>query len=272
MDALPVPLLDQDALQELAQARQLLEHPGVAARLANVLGAPIESLLVNRLPGWATRRIDGATRLALKVAMRSALLTLRSAPRSGGPATARHKAAVMASGAAGGFFGLAGLLWELPLTTTLMLRSIADIARSQGESLEDPETVAACLEVLAHGSPRADDDGSETGYFAVRTAMAQQVNAAVRHLASHGLSHKGAPVLLSLLTRVASRFSTAVGEKAVAQAVPLMGAASGAALNAVFLAHFQAMARGHFTVRRLERRYGQPAVRQAWEALPPPAR
>ena len=38
-----------------------------------------------------------------------------------------------ASGAAGGAFGLASLPVELPVSTTIMLRSIADIARAEGE-------------------------------------------------------------------------------------------------------------------------------------------
>ncbi|MFT4196781.1 MAG: EcsC family protein, partial [Pseudoxanthomonas sp.] len=91
---LPVPVLDQAALRELAQARQLLEHPGLVVRLADAVGTPIENLLVGYLPDWAHRRIDGATRLALKLAMKSALLTLRRRPRRAGPALGRHRAAV----------------------------------------------------------------------------------------------------------------------------------------------------------------------------------
>ena len=41
----------------------------------------------------------------------------------------------MASGAAGGAFGLATLPLELPVSTVIMLRSIADIAISEGEDL-----------------------------------------------------------------------------------------------------------------------------------------
>lgn len=148
-----------------------------------------------------------------------------------------------------------------------MLRSIADIARSEGESLHDPETALACLEVLAHGGRSVSDDGAESGYFAVRAAMAQQLSAAAHYVAAHGFASKGAPVLVSLVSRVAARFSVNVGEKLAVQAVPLVGAVSGATLNTVFMRHFQAMARGHFIVRRLERRYGEDAVRRAYEAL-----
>lgn len=266
-DSLPVPVMSRADRDALAQARRLLDNPGIAARIADVVGAPIESLLADRLPRWMTRRVDALSRLALETAMKSALLTLRAPPNTG--ASRRlHGAAVAVSGGVGGFFGLPGLALELPVTTTLMLRSIADIARAEGERLDDPDTIAACLSVLAHGGSSRGDDGAESGYFAVRAAMAQQVNAAAQFIATHGLSHKGAPALVALVSRIAAKFSVSVGNKVAAQAVPVVGAIGGAGLNALFIAHFQAMARGHFTVRRLERRYGRATVRRAWQALP----
>jgi len=41
---------------------------------------------------------------------------------------------VLVSGAVGGFFGLPGLIVELPISTTLMLRSIADIAEARAKT------------------------------------------------------------------------------------------------------------------------------------------
>ena len=49
--------------------------------------------------------------------------------------------------------------------------------------------------------------------------------------------------------------------------MPLIGALGGAAVNYAFIDHFQEIARGHFTVRRLERRYGKDAVRTAYDKL-----
>ncbi|KAB7768868.1 EcsC family protein [Xanthomonas maliensis] len=263
--------MDAAAQQDLRTAHALLENPGVAAQLANALGAPIESLISKRLPKTMTRAIDAVTRRALQVAMRSALWSLRRGQVTRQPAaTARHTWAVAVAGGAGGFFGLPGLAVELPLTTTVMLRSIADIARAEGESLHDPETALACLEVLAHGGRSRGDDGAESGYFAVRAAMAQQLSAAAQYVAAHGFASKGAPVLVALVSRIAAKFSVNVGEKLAVQAVPVVGAVSGATLNAVFMRHFQAMARGHFIMRRLERRFGADAVRRAYEALPEP--
>ena len=41
----------------------------------------------------------------------------------------------------------------------------------------------------------------------------------------------------------------------------------GAAVNYAFIEHFQEVARGHFTVRRLERSYGKTVVRTEYERL-----
>jgi hypothetical protein len=43
--------------------------------------------------------------------------------------------------------------------------------------------------------------------------------------------------------------------------------ADGAAVNTAFIDHFQTLARGHFTVRRLERIYGKGTVRLAYEQI-----
>jgi hypothetical protein len=55
-----------------------------------------------------------------------------------------------------------------------------------------------------------------------------------------------------------------VPQKAAAQAVPVIGAAGGAAVNVLFINHFQDMARGHFIVRRLGRTYSADMVRREY--------
>ena len=257
--------LDPAALDERRRARALLEHPGIAAQLANLVGAPLEYVMARRLPPAASRLVDALVRKALQQSLRAALATLGPGPA---PARTRsHAAAAATSGAIGGAFGLAGLAIELPLTTTLILRSIAGIARAEGEALDDPGTMLACFEVLTMGGRSRGDDGAESGYFAARAMLAQQVAAATEYLAVHGLAGRGGPLIVQLLSAIASRFSVNVNQKLALQAVPVIGAATGAALNALFMRHFQAMARGHFVVRRLERHHGAEAVRVAYRAL-----
>ena len=217
------------------------------------------------LPATAREQIVGISEASIRAALALALSTLGNQLRPSSNLT--HKAAVAVSGAAGGAFGLAALAAELPVSTAIMLRSIADIARSEGEDLKKAETRIACLEVFALGGADTDDDGAETGYFAVRAALAKAVSEAASYAATSGAVKESAPALVRLVGHIAARFSLPVTENAAAQAVPVLGAAGGAMINILFMAHFQDAARGHFVVRRLERRYGADTVRMAYAAV-----
>ncbi len=256
--------LSSDDLRALASAKQQLEQPGLAARIGHFVGAPIERGLA-ALPGPVSGIVTSATQKAVTKALQVAVTSLH---KSGGAAREGwHKLAAGATGAAGGAFGLAALAAELPISTTIMLRSIAAIARSEGEDLADPAVRLACVQVLALGGPGKNDDASEAGYFTSRAALAQAVQAAASHLAQRKAADSSAPALVALAAQVAARFSIPVSEKILAQAVPIVGAVGGAALNTLFIDHFQTVAHGHFTVRRLERLHGEIAVREAYERL-----
>jgi hypothetical protein len=58
-----------------------------------------------------------------------------------------------------------------------------------------------------------------------------------------------------------------VTQKVAAQALPVVGALGGAAVNYAFIEHFQDVARGHLTVRRLERVYGKDRIRAEYDLL-----
>jgi hypothetical protein len=265
-------------LADLKRSHDLLEHPGLAAKLATFLGDPIERALAH-LPDSVSQQIHRAAQGALERALEAALKTIPSARPVPKHADRVHRLLTGATGAVGGFFGLAGLAVELPITTTLMLRSIAEIARSEGEDLTRVETRLACLEVFAFGGPARRDpaeapeiaegvEPADTGYYAVRSLLAKALSEAVQAVAERGLARESSSVLVRYVARVASRFSVTVSEKVAAEAMPILGAASGAAVNVLFTGHFQDMARGHFVLRRLERRHGLEAVKSAYEALP----
>jgi len=252
-------------LAELGYAKSLLENPSLAARIVNFFGLPVEKAF-KLLPARWSDVVTRAAQTALATALQVALATL--ADRGPRPSfDFLHKVVVTATGAAGGAFGLAALPIELPVSTTVMLRSIADIARSEGERIRLPEAGLACLEVFALGGRTRSDDAAEMGYFAVRAALARAVSEAAQYIAERGFVQEGAPVIVRFITQVASRFGVAVSEKAVAQAVPILGAAGGAMINFLFIDHFQDMARGHFIVRRLERSFGAEVVRAAYARI-----
>ena len=123
--------------------------------------------------------------------------------------------------------------------------------RSEGENLDDPAARLACLEVFAMGGATTDDDASESGYFAVRAALARAVSEAAKYVAQRSVVEDGAPVIVRLLAQISARFNTVVGEKILAQGVPIVGAFGGATIN----------------VLRLERSYGKDEVRKKYDRI-----
>lgn len=253
--------LGKDDVDALRNAVKLLEHPSLAARLTNMVGKPIE-LLGRALPAGASQAIATATTKSLEAAVNVALLTIRNKPQESSQVL--HRTLAVASGAAGGAFGIFSLPFELPVSTLIILRSILDIARSEGENLDDPEAALSCVEVFGLGGRTENDDAAKSDYFVIRGILAKSVTEAARFIAERGIV-EGSPVLVRLITQVASRFGTVVSQKAAAQTIPIIGALGGAAVNYAFIDHFQSVARGHFAVRRLERKYGKEIIFNAYE-------
>ena len=252
-------------IRDLRAAKEILENPGLAAKVSNFVGTPIEQGLKKLPEAWSTA-VNDVARKSIEKALDIALLTMDRDEQISS-SNWWHKLAVVATGAGGGAFGLPALAIELPISTTIMLRSIADIARSEGEDLHSPDARLQCVQVLALGGPSRGDDSTESGYFAARAALARSISEAAAHVAKKGLSQQGAPAIVKLIAQVASRFSIVVSEKAAAQAVPVVGAFGGAVINSLFIDHFQDMGRGHFIIRRLERLHGQEEVRRLYEEM-----
>jgi len=252
--------------KQLQVAKNLLENPGLAARITNIVGVPIEKGF-ELLPDRWHQNICGITQTALMKAANTAIFTMKNIPGEES-SNIWHKLGVAVSGGVGGFFGIAGISVELPISTTIMLRSIADIARSEGESISSINTKLACLEVFALGGKNESDNGVESGYYAVRYALAHSVTEAVEFIIQKGLTQDTAPALIRFISKIAERFGVQVTQKAAAQAVPAIGAAGGAIINTLFIDHFQDMARGHFIVRKLERNHSKEKVMELYESLP----
>jgi len=251
--------------KELRAAAKKLEGTSFAMTLAAKVGMPVEALL-RFLPAKAQEHVGTAVNKALEQCLRVALAFGHSGFGTKSSRRA-HTLTTALTGAVGGFFGLPGLVVELPVTTTVMLHSIAGIAAGQGEDLSQPESALACLEVLALGPQGAKGDAIESAYYATRAALAQVTRDAAAYVAQKGIAKEGAPALVSFVAKVAARFGLEVSEKAAAQLIPVAGAAGGMALNVMFTRHFQRLAEGHFTVRRLERKYGAETVRREYEGL-----
>lgn len=246
-----------------------LEHPSLIIRLSAAIGTPVETLgqqIGKAAPPEVAAAVNRAARQAITVVLENTVRTMKSGEPM--PAKPRaHAVAAMTTGAVAGFFGLQALFLELPVTTGIMFRSIADIARSEGEAPDDPETLLNCMQVFAMGSSASkSDDAAETSYYAARLVLGKAISDAVQHVAAHGIQRRaGAPALLRFITAIANRFGVVVSQKALAQTVPIIGAIGGGVVNTMFITHFQEVARGHFSIRRLERKYGEEPVKEAYQ-------
>jgi hypothetical protein len=269
----PIPgqRLTAQEIQQLAYAKSMLENPGLTARISNLLGSPIEKGFKLLPKNWSDT-VNKTSRAALLKALEVAVVTMGGSRQPRKASEGFHKLLVGASGGIGGAFGLAALAIELPISTTIMLRSIADIARSEGHEPRAVETKLACLEVFALGGRSPSDDAVESGYWAVRAGLARAISEAAAYLTEKGVLEKTAPAVMRLISSISARFGVIVSEQVAAKAVPIVGAAGGSIINVLFMNHFQEMARGHFIVKRLEAKYGTELVRLTYNSLAVPIR
>lgn len=253
--------LSSQNFSDLQWAHQHLEHPSFAGRLSHLVGTPIEAAFYLLPKDWH-RRLQAAVEISIRKTLDIAITSMGTAA----PAQAHdrlHKLMATGAGAVGGFFGPITLFAELPLTTTLMLRSIADIAHSQGEDLSTMEGRLACMQVFALGGRTGEDQAAETGYYSLRIMLGVHFE----NLANYTGNIADIPAAISMIRTIAARFGVVVSDKTAAQMVPIVGALSGALLNLIFMQHFQDIARGHFIIRRLEREYGSETIRVEFERL-----
>jgi hypothetical protein len=228
-----------------ALARRLARANGPVMRLVNGLGSKLEGQL-DLLPERYRLQVEGLVAQALGAAYGLAARTPDLGQR--GPV-----AAVIASGAAGGAGGLAASLAELPVTVTLILNAIRAEARAAGFDPDSPGIRAECLRVFAAGSPLASDDGVNISFLTARLSITGQA-------------------LQSLIASIAPKLAAALGQKLAAQAVPVLGAVSGAALNAAYLSYYREVARIRFALLRLAEVHGAEPVLAAFKAAAEPPR
>lgn len=230
---LPVPSsLSQEDFDEIISglAARYRGADGILMRGINMLGGAVETGL-SRLPAAAQAPLETAVRAGLMQAHRGAALTERDRDGPRSEQAWLHKSLATLSGAAAGFFGPAGIA-EVPITITLILRSIRSVARDYGYDPDDPTVAQDCLSVFAAGGPLTDDDGVDSAFLAARLTLS-------------------GPTLNRLLQRISARLAQTLGQKLGAQTVPVLGAIGGGAVNYAFMDYYTAMAHVKFGLKRL---------------------
>lgn len=250
--------------QALARAVELLEKTSFAAKLAAHAGQPLSRIL-RLMPRAASGSVNLAVEKSLAQCLQWAIHSMEDAPTK--PSRWRSSAMVGLTGGLGGALGFVALPIELPLTTTLMLRGIAEIGRHHGEDLKQAQARLACMEVFALGGGKRGDPRLDIGYWATRTMFARLAGQAVSYAIERGVGAAATPIATSFVAEIATRYGMVVSEKVAAGSLPLIGAVGGATINMMFMDHFQNVAEGHFIVRRLERRHGRAAIERAYGRL-----
>jgi len=247
--------LPEVARAELEAARARLRGSrGLVVRASELVAGVVGSaatfgLRRLRPPPALQSRARGLAEVALRRAFDVAVVGMPPSGLRARLEARTSRAAAAASGAVGGFVGMLGFLPDVTVTTLLIMRRIAAIATEEGEDLADPATRAACLEVFAFGSGSLDEpweegEEPELGYWSARMLL------------------QGRPLVM-LMSEAAAAYGVRISQKLALQAVPLIGAAGGALVNGAFMAHYEGLARAHFTIRRLERTYGEAAIHEA---------
>ncbi len=233
MTDLPVPALIDPKPAIAALATRYRRANGPVMALMARLGGTVEGQM-KALPPSLRSQIERVTQAALERAHGVA---------ARGPDLGRqgHVLTVMATGAAGGVGGLPTALAELPVTVTVILHAIRAAAVEAGYDPDDPAIRAECLQVFGAGSPLAGDDGVNTSLIAARLAV---TGSAVQ----------------TVIAAVAPRLAAALGQKLLAQAVPIIGAVTGATLNAAYMRYYREIARIRFALLRLAEVHGAEAV------------
>ena len=241
---LPVASTTDLAAEIAPLARRYKRANGPVIRLVNRLGGTLEHQL-SALPQGVRNQLEKLTAQALEASYGIA----SRAPDIG---TRAPMVAAVAAGAAGGAGGLATAVAELPVTVTLFLNTIRSVAREAGLDPDEDWVRAECLQVFAAGSPLAQDDGVNTSFIASRLALTGST-------------------AQNLIRTIAPRLAAVLGQKLAAQAVPVIGAVSGAALNAAFLSYYREIARVRFELVKLGHVHGAEAVEAEFRiAVTPP--
>src|SRR3546814_20398402 len=129
----PITPTDMEALRA---ARALLENPGLAARMTNLIGSPIEKGLGMLPAGW-NKKIGTITKAALVKAADVAISTLDEHP-SRNSSTRWHKLIVATPGGVGGCVGLAGRAVVLPFSPKILMRCYVYIFPRGGDTTNSP--------------------------------------------------------------------------------------------------------------------------------------
>ncbi|WP_052184255.1 EcsC family protein [Psychroserpens sp. Hel_I_66] len=237
-----------------------MNYIGWTMRNVNKIGSKMKSG-ATLIPDKVINKLQKTMHSILLGVIKANLLTIKKNKKLSKPSNKAYKAIVTGTGALSGFFGSATGIGtaiftsEPTVTTKFLMRTIMDLARSEGEDIYSVEGQMTCLEVFAPGGESKEDDGLETSYYTTRVAL----SSALQNVTAQGIN--------SFISKIVTRWGIQVTEKFVITAVPILGAVGGGTINYIFVNHFQNMATAHFTIKRLERKFDITNIQEVFNNI-----
>lgn len=190
-------LNDADLL-DLKKAKQLLEKGGVAVSMGNWGWRAAERISGWVPPAWR-KMLLFSTILAIEKSWEFSV-GMMSDPDEPSDSEFKHKIYATLSGAIGGV-AIPTLLAELPATTVIMFRSIADMARAAGENFHEMETRVACLQVFALGGEFPGRDAADSSYYRTRDLLERPMVESSKYIVQKGALGMDVPFLAQLMAQ-----------------------------------------------------------------------
>ncbi|MDB6455063.1 EcsC family protein [Falsirhodobacter sp. 20TX0035] len=238
------PLSPETEAEIAALARRAEKAGGPLMKVISFAGHRAEGLM-DRIPSPIRIRIEEATAFALRrcygVASAAHGSRLPSVGKHG------HKVAAVMSGGLGGFGGMASSIVELPATVSIFFAAIQKVAAEHGFDPKEEAVRLECLRVFGSGTPFEEDEGTNTAFLASRVALT-------------GAGAQG------LIASVAPRLAAVLSQKLAAQTVPLLGAATGAAVNLAFISYYEELAHVRFALLKMAMEHPEGEVMQSFRA------
>ena len=271
--------LSREEVQFIISAKSFLENESFIMKITNVIGKPVD-YIQKKLPEKIGNKIDKIVKKSLNKSLEIAIKTTNSKSsndfiidlKKTKSSKIIHNALTGASGAIGGTFGIVGVIIELPITTSLIMRNIVSIGNQFGFKSSDPQFPFHCLSIFTLGSQRnPNDDQLDSSYYALRASLEVSIRKGAEFLAANSAKivldnvKKGtAPEILNFIAKVAGYFEITVTEKMLAESLPIVGAVSGLVINVAFTNYFGNAARYHFGLLNLEKKYGKDVIEKIY--------
>lgn len=251
--------------QFISNAASYLELNSYLGFLTKTTNIDLEKA-VRFMPKQASEKIMQATEMALREAL---ITSISQSELDTETNEMKNRIEAAATGALSGYFGIWGLIYELPRTLSSILKNSMKVSENYGyttmpEEQDGLRNLLECFCVFAYGSNYLDTRVNT--YVLIDDVVKDFYQCNASEFAS-AVKLKASTSFEKLFSFVMTKIQTTVMEKALLQSVPVIGAIGGATANASFVEYYMQLAKYHVGILRLERDCGENAVQTVYSSF-----